>query len=82
MHQAARIVARFSRLEAGNFGDGKPLREGVSEPRIDWGAGYRVYDGRVGKTVVSLLCGGDKRTQQQDIDSAVGYLNDFKRRVR
>ena len=76
-----RIVARISRLEVGNFGDCKPLREGVSELRIDWGPGYRVYYGMIGKTVVLLLCGGDKRTQQRDIDYAVDCFNDFKRRV-
>jgi putative addiction module killer protein len=76
----ARIEMRFSRLAAGNFGDCKSLRDGVSELRIDWGPGYRVYYGMVGKTVVLLLCGGDKRTQDADIQRAVDYMKDFKRR--
>ena len=67
----ARILARLERLEAGNFGNVKPLRGGVSEMRIDWGPGYRVYFGRDGQTVVVLLCGGDKRRQDADIKRAV-----------
>ncbi len=67
----ARILARLERLETGNFGDVKFLRDGVSELRIDWGPGYRVYLGRDGRTVVVLLCGGDKRKQDADIGKAV-----------
>jgi len=78
----ARILARLERLEAGNFGDCEPCREGVSEFRIHWGAGYRVYHARVGKTVILLLAGGDKRTQDADIARSVGYLQDFKRRQK
>ncbi|GAB7081897.1 type II toxin-antitoxin system RelE/ParE family toxin [Megalodesulfovibrio paquesii] len=78
----ARIAARIDRLKAGNFGDAKALREGVSELRVDYGPGYRVYFGIVGKTVVLLLLGGDKRTQEADIERAVFYLADFKRRVQ
>jgi putative addiction module killer protein len=78
----ARIVARIARLKAGNLGDSKPLRDGVSELRVDYGPGYRVYFGMVGFQVILLLCGGDKRTQDADIDKAVGYLADFKRRVQ
>lgn len=58
------------------------MPRGVSELRIHWGAGYRVYHARVGKTVILLLAGGDKRTQHADIARAVGYLQDFKRRQR
>ena len=76
----ARIASRINRLAAGNFGDCKPLREGVCELRIDWGPGYRVYYGTVGKTCVLLLCGGDKRKQRSDIGRAVEYLNDYKQR--
>jgi putative addiction module killer protein len=57
----AKIDVRISRLALGNFGDCKPLREGVSELRIDYGPGYRVYYGMLGRTCVLLLCGGDKR---------------------
>src|SRR5688572_21445373 len=63
----ARILARLERLEAGNFGDVRFLRDGVSEMRIDWGPGYRLYFGREGQTVIVLLCGGDKRKQDADI---------------
>ena len=58
----AAIIRRLNRLEQGNFGDFKPLREGVHELRIDVGPGYRVYYARSGKTVMLLLCGGTKRT--------------------
>ena len=78
----ARVVARIARLRAGNLGDCKPLRGGVSELRIDYGPGYRVYFGVVGFQVILLLCGGDKRSQDADIDKAVDYLADFKRRVK
>ena len=76
----ARILARLERLEVGNFGDCEPCREGVSELRIHWGPGYRVYHARVGKTVILLLAGGGKRTQEADIARSAGYLQDFKRR--
>jgi len=56
----ARIRVRLRRVEAGNFGDCEPVGEGVTELRIHFGAGYRVYFGRRGKTAVILLCGGDK----------------------
>lgn len=78
----ARILARIERLEGGNFGDCEPCREGVSELRVHWGAGYRVYHARVGKAVILLLTGGDKRTQDADIGRAVNYLQDFKRRQK
>jgi putative addiction module killer protein len=76
----AKIVAKINRLKVGNFGDCKALRGGVSELRIDYGPGYRVYFSRVGKLIVLLLCGGDKRKQEADIQRAIGYLADFKRR--
>jgi len=76
----ARVLARLERLGVGNFGDCKPCRDGVRELRIDWGPGYRVYYAQIGKTVVLLLVGGDKRTQRTDISRAVDYLQDFKRR--
>ena len=78
----ARILTRIDRLAAGNFGDCKPLRNGVSELRIDHGPGYRLYFARVGKVVVLLLCGGDKRTQTADVERAVKLLVDFKRRSK
>lgn len=57
-------------MEAGNFGDAKPVGSGVSEMRIDYGPGYRVYYVRRGRVIVVLLCGGDKRTQNTDIKHA------------
>jgi putative addiction module killer protein len=75
----ARILARMDRLAVGNFGD---CKDGVSELRVDYGPGYRVYFGKVGKRIVLLLCGGDKQTQDADIERAVMYLKDFKRRSR
>jgi len=76
----ARIAARIARLAAGNFGDCKPLRDGVWELRIDWGPGYRVYYAMSGRMCVLLLCGGDKRKQSADISRAVEYWNDYQRR--
>jgi len=77
----ARIAVRIGRLSAGNFGDCKPLRQGLHELRIDWGPGYRVYCATIGSSCVLLLCGGDKRTQSRDIDRALGYLRDYKKRT-
>lgn len=64
---ATRIVDRLKRASNGNFGDVKPAGSGVSEMRIDYGPGYRVYFFRRGKELVILLCGGDKKTQRADI---------------
>lgn len=76
----ARILARLERLEVGNFGDAKFLRDGVHEMRIDWGPGYRVYYGRDGRTVIVLLCGGDKRKQSADIKRAVELWQEYANR--
>jgi putative addiction module killer protein len=62
-----RIAQRIVRLQSGLLGDVKPVGEGVSELRIDYGPGYRLYFGRRGTDIVILLCGGDKRTQARDI---------------
>lgn len=67
----ARITARIRRLSLGNPGDVKPVGSGVSEMRIDYGPGYRVYFVGRGDTVVVLLCGGDKRHQDRDIARAL-----------
>jgi putative addiction module killer protein len=77
----AKIATRINRLAAGNFGDCKPLRQGLSELRIDWGPGYRVYYAMIGGECVLLLCGGDKRKQSADIDRALEYLKDYKERT-
>lgn len=76
----ARIRARLVRLQAGNLGDCKPLRNGVQELRIDYGPGYRVYLSRQGAVLVLLLCGSDKGDQDRAIRQAIGYLNDWKQR--
>ncbi|MDH7798455.1 MULTISPECIES: type II toxin-antitoxin system RelE/ParE family toxin [unclassified Beijerinckia] len=70
LNARARILIRIKRLEIGNPGDVKPVGEGISEMRLDYGPGYRVYFVRHGNTVVVLLCGGDKRTQARDIAAA------------
>ena len=67
----ARILVRIERLATGNPGDARPVGEGVSELRIDYGPGYRVYCKKRGREVVILLAGGDKRTQASDIKTAL-----------
>lgn len=67
----ARILVRIESLAAGNPGDVRPVGEGVSELRIDYGPGYRVYYKKQGQKVVILLAGGDKNTQAKDIKTAL-----------
>lgn len=67
----ARVQVRIERLAAGNPGDVRPVGEGVSELRIDYGPGYRVYYKQEGWKLVILLAGGDKRSQASDIDRAL-----------
>ncbi len=75
------IERRIARIERdGYFGDHRYLRDGVSELRIDEGAGYRVYYAQANDVVVLLLCGGDKSTQDVDISRAVTHWEDFQRR--
>jgi putative addiction module killer protein len=76
----ARIKKRLDRVELGNFGDYKAVGEGVCELRIDYGPGYRVYYANVDMRIILLLCGGDKDTQEGDIDQAKQFWNDFKQR--
>ena len=66
----ARIAARLDRMAAGNPGDVQPVGEGVSELRINYGPGYRVYFIQQGPVLIILLCGGDKSTQSKDIKQA------------
>lgn len=73
----ARIDIRIRRLSLGNLGDTKPVGEGVSELRIDYGPGYRIYFTQRGQTVAILLAGGDKRTQQRDIETALALARDL-----
>jgi putative addiction module killer protein len=66
----ARITSRIDRLTCGNAGDVKAVGEGVSEMRINTGPGYRVYYKQTGKTIIVILCGGDKSSQDKDIKRA------------
>jgi putative addiction module killer protein len=69
-HAKRRIQARIDRLQQGNPGDVKPIGKGISELRVDYGPGYRVYFIQQGSTLIVLLAGGDKSTQAQDIHAA------------
>jgi putative addiction module killer protein len=78
VHARARIQIRIDRLSLGNPGDVMPVGEGVSEMRIDYGPGYRVYFAQRGKTVIVLLCGGNKQTQVEDIARAKNLAKEWK----
>jgi putative addiction module killer protein len=74
----AKIAARVRRLQLGNPGDVEPVGGGVSELRIHYGPGYRVYFVQHGNVVIVLLCGGDKRGQRKDIKAAIALANNLK----
>jgi putative addiction module killer protein len=76
----SRVLARLDRLSIGLRGDWKPVGHGVFELRVDYGPGYRIYCAAHGNELVILLCGGDKRKQTQDIETAHAYWQDFKER--
>lgn len=76
----AKIISRLNRVRAGNLGDYQPVGEGVCEFRIQSGPGYRIYFGQIGFTIVILLCGGDKSTQDPDIRTAKEYWKDYEKR--
>jgi len=78
----AKIVSRIERLGLGNAGDVKPVGEGISEMRITYGPGYRIYYKQIGKTIVLILCGGDKSTQHEDIKLAKEIAVQLGRRER
>ena len=73
-----RVQARIDRAELGNFGDCEPVGEGVSEMRIHFGPGYRVYFAQRGAVIVLLLVGGDKSTQAKDIKAAINLNREIK----
>lgn len=75
----AKIRIRINRIRLGNFGDCKSVGSGVSEIRIDYGPGYRIYFGRVGEKIVLLLCAGTKRNQGKEIKLAKEYWYDYKK---
>lgn len=77
----AKIAVRIARVATGNFGDSKRLSQNLYELRIDFGPGYRVYYGLLGRTCVLLLCGGDKGKQSADIKRAHTYFKDYLERT-
>lgn len=74
----SRIATRIARVEEGNFGDHKSVGEGVSELRFTFGPGYRVYYTQRGDVVVILLCGGDKGSQDRDIERAKAMAKEIE----
>ncbi len=78
----ARIISQVDRMELGIFGDSEPVGEGVSELRIHYGPGYRVYYAKEGKNIYLLLCGGDKSSQRKDIKLAKKYWDNYQNEKR
>jgi putative addiction module killer protein len=78
----SKVFSAIARMKLGNFGDSKPVGEGVSERRIDYGPGYRIYFGKDGKKLVILLGGGTKSRQSQDIQSAQEAWAEYKKNKR
>ena len=79
---ALKVRTALARMEAGNFGDLKPIGSGVFERRLDWGPGYRLYLGRDGRRLVVLLVGGTKRRQKADIVEAKALWADYGNRKK
>ena len=75
----ARVFARVDRVETGNLGDCKAVGDGVFELRLHFGAGYRIYFGEIGTTVILLLCGGEKSSQKKDIIMAKTYWKTYQK---
>lgn len=78
----ARIEKRLERVQEGNYGDFKRLDSDISELRLVFGSGYRIYFTELNDIIVILFCGGDKSTQKEDINKAKKYLNDLIERNR
>jgi putative addiction module killer protein len=72
------ILNKLDRVKQGNFGDTKPISNGVRELRLHISPGYRIYYAKEGNKIILLLCGGTKSKQQNDIAKAIRYLSDFK----
>lgn len=79
---ALKVSTALAKLAARNPGDVKPVRGGVSETRIHFGPGYRIYWGRDGETVIVLLGGGTKKRQQNDVETALDRWQDYKKQKR
>lgn len=75
----ARVESRVARLRSGNFGDWKPVGDGVCELRLQFGAGYRVYYGRIDNRIVLLITGGSKRTQKRDIQTVKAIWKTYQK---
>ena len=73
------IKERLKRVAAGNLGDYRSVGEGVYELRINFSGGYRIYFGQVGSTIILLLCGGDKSSQEKDIRKAQQYWENYRK---
>lgn len=79
---ALKVTTVIARIESGNLGDVKPVGQGVSERRITFGPGYRLYFGQDGKKLVVLLTGGTKKRQSKDIEQAQTFWADYKERKK
>ncbi len=79
---AAKVTTAIERMADGNLGDVKSVGQGVSERRIDYGPGYRIYFGRDGNVVIVLLAGGTKQRQQADILQATALLTEYKQQKK
>lgn len=79
---AVKVTTALARMEHGNMGDVKPVGQGVSERRLNYGPGYRIYFGQDGRELVVLLVGGTKKRQSKDIERAKTLWNDYKKRKK
>jgi putative addiction module killer protein len=77
-----RILSRLVRVQQGNYGDVEPIGEGLSELRFFFGSGYRVYFGEDADNIVVILCGGDKASQNQDIENAKAYWQEYQNNAK
>ncbi len=77
-----RIINRLFRVQQGNYRDVEPIGEGLSELRLFFGSGYRVYFGEDAGNIIVILCGGDKNSQSRDIDEAKAYWKEYQSRAK